>query len=433
MSAPASPRAPLWNAGFLSLLATQFFEAATDNLIKTSLTLAVAAGKPWEQVLGKGGGGIIGVVFTLPFILFSAWAGRLADRRSKRTITVVLKVVSFGVAALALVGFGLGHPWVAFGALVLFATVSAFFGPAKYGMIAELVDPGEIARANGVVNMATNVAVIAGTLLAGVVSDRWDAAFEDGLPAGAGAWLPGGAVGVLVVLGFLTCLTLPRLRAQDPGLPVRWNPFDTYVATLRLMARGPLLAVALLWTFFYFVAAVVLLVLPDYSEFLHVSNTAVGELMGILGIAIGAGCVAAAWLDRASRRRFFVPAGAIGLAAAIDYVELLGRERIGAHDQLLLHHATQALGAIPGLHIIGTAPHKAGVLSFVLEGVHPHDIGTILDREGVAVRTGHHCAQPVMTRFKVPATSRASFAFYNTRAEVDALVAAVRGVQKVFA
>jgi acyl-[acyl-carrier-protein]-phospholipid O-acyltransferase/long-chain-fatty-acid--[acyl-carrier-protein] ligase len=316
MSAPASPRAPLWNAGFLSLLATQFFEAATDNLIKTSLTLAVAAGKPWEQVLGKGGGGIIGVVFTLPFILFSAWAGRLADRRSKRTITVVLKVVSFGVAALALVGFGLGHPWVAFGALVLFATVSAFFGPAKYGMIAELVDPGEIARANGVVNMATNVAVIAGTLLAGVVSDRWDAAFEDGLPAGAGAWLPGGAVGVLVVLGFLTCLTLPRLRAQDPGLPVRWNPFDTYVATLRLMARGPLLAVALLWTFFYFVAAVVLLVLPDYSEFLHVSNTAVGELMGILGIAIGAGCVAAAWLDRASRRRLFVPAGAIGLAAS---------------------------------------------------------------------------------------------------------------------
>jgi cysteine desulfurase / selenocysteine lyase len=125
--------------------------------------------------------------------------------------------------------------------------------------------------------------------------------------------------------------------------------------------------------------------------------------------------------------------GAIGLAAAIDYVELLGRERIGAHEQLLLRHATGALAAIPGLRIVGTAPRKAGVISFVVEGVHPHDIGTILDREGVAVRTGHHCAMPVMSWYSLPATARASFGCYNTLAEVEVLATAVRRAVEMFA
>jgi cysteine desulfurase/selenocysteine lyase len=125
--------------------------------------------------------------------------------------------------------------------------------------------------------------------------------------------------------------------------------------------------------------------------------------------------------------------GAIGLAAAIDYVESLGRERIAAHEQALLRQATRALGAIAGLRIIGTAPEKGGVVSFVLEGIHPHDIGTILDREGVAIRTGHHCAMPVMSWYALPATARASFGCYNTPGEIDALVAAVRRAQEIFA
>ena len=126
-------------------------------------------------------------------------------------------------------------------------------------------------------------------------------------------------------------------------------------------------------------------------------------------------------------------AGAIGLGAAIDYLKAVGMDAIAAHEHDLLVYATQQMQKLPGVRILGTAKDKAAVLSFVVDGVHPHDLGTLLNQEGVAVRTGHHCAQPVMTRFKVPATSRASFAFYNTRAEVDALVAAVRGVQKVFA
>ena len=125
-------------------------------------------------------------------------------------------------------------------------------------------------------------------------------------------------------------------------------------------------------------------------------------------------------------------AAAIGLGAAVDYLSAIGMDAIAAHEHALLAYATEQLERMPGVRIIGTAAKKAAVLSFALEGVHPHDVGTLLNQDGVAVRTGHHCAQPVMQRFKVPATSRASFAFYNTMAEVDALVAGIRNVQKVF-
>jgi cysteine desulfurase/selenocysteine lyase len=123
--------------------------------------------------------------------------------------------------------------------------------------------------------------------------------------------------------------------------------------------------------------------------------------------------------------------GAIGLAAAIDYLERIGMDRIAAYEHELLEYATERLSQIPGLRIIGTAANKAAVVSFTLEGIHPHDIGTILDTEGVAIRTGHHCAMPVMEFFKIPATARASMSFYNTREEIDRLVAAIEHTRKV--
>jgi cysteine desulfurase / selenocysteine lyase len=125
--------------------------------------------------------------------------------------------------------------------------------------------------------------------------------------------------------------------------------------------------------------------------------------------------------------------GAVGLAAALDWLEGLSQEAVIAHEQDLLVHATARLGAIPGVRLIGTARHKASVLSFLVEGVHAHDVGTILDAEGVAVRAGHHCAQPLMERFGIAATARASFAVYNTREEVEVLAAAVRKAQEIFA
>lgn len=125
-------------------------------------------------------------------------------------------------------------------------------------------------------------------------------------------------------------------------------------------------------------------------------------------------------------------AGAIGLGAALDYVSGVGIDAIAAHEQDLLDHATALVSRIDGLKIVGTAAQKASILSFTMDGVHPHDIGTILDHEGVAIRAGHHCAMPLMQRFGVPGTARASFSFYNTRAEVDAFVAALSKVQEMF-
>lgn len=126
-------------------------------------------------------------------------------------------------------------------------------------------------------------------------------------------------------------------------------------------------------------------------------------------------------------------AAAIGFGAAIDYLNQIGLDNIAAYEHDLLRYATEQIQAMPGVRIIGNSLNKVAVISFVIDGIHPHDVGTLLNQEGIAVRTGHHCAQPIMERFKVPATSRASFAFYNNRDEVDALVAGIRSVQKVFA
>ena len=125
-------------------------------------------------------------------------------------------------------------------------------------------------------------------------------------------------------------------------------------------------------------------------------------------------------------------AATIGLGAAIDYVSRLGIENLARHEHELLVYATAKLSQIPGVRVIGTAREKASVVSFVLDGVHPHDIGTVLDQEGIAVRTGHHCAQPLMQRFNVPATARASLAFYNTKEEIDALAEALEKVKNIF-
>jgi cysteine desulfurase / selenocysteine lyase len=124
--------------------------------------------------------------------------------------------------------------------------------------------------------------------------------------------------------------------------------------------------------------------------------------------------------------------GAVALGAAVDYISAIGMTRIEAHERELLAYGTESLRTVPGLTLVGTAPKKASILSFVMEGVHPHDVGTIVDRQGVAIRTGHHCAQPVMDRFGIPGTARASLALYNTREEIDRLVDALRQVNRIF-
>ncbi|WP_418648825.1 cysteine desulfurase [Thauera butanivorans] len=140
------------------------------------------------------------------------------------------------------------------------------------------------------------------------------------------------------------------------------------------------------------------------------------------------------WADAPQRFEAGTPniAGAIGLAAAIDYVQGIGLAHIAAHEHALLDYATATIGTLPGIRLVGTAREKAGILSFLVDGIHPHDLGTILDAEGVAIRAGHHCAMPLMTRFGIPGTARASLAMYNTQADVDALAAAIGKAQKLF-
>jgi cysteine desulfurase/selenocysteine lyase len=140
------------------------------------------------------------------------------------------------------------------------------------------------------------------------------------------------------------------------------------------------------------------------------------------------------WAEPPARFEAGTPniAGAVALGAAIDYVEGVGLDRIAAHEHALLAAATEAVQRLPGVRLYGTAPGKAGILSFTVQGIHPHDLGTILDAEGVAIRAGHHCAMPVMTRFGIPGTARASFALYNDERDVDALVAAIGKAQRLF-
>ena len=125
-------------------------------------------------------------------------------------------------------------------------------------------------------------------------------------------------------------------------------------------------------------------------------------------------------------------AGVVGFGAALDYVQSLGMDALAAHEQDLLNYGTEVLSKVPGLRIVGTAGHKIGVLSFVMDAAHPHDIGTIVDSEGVAIRTGHHCAQPVMERFGIAATARASLGMYNNRSDLDALARSLGKVQEMF-
>ena len=124
--------------------------------------------------------------------------------------------------------------------------------------------------------------------------------------------------------------------------------------------------------------------------------------------------------------------GAIGLGAAVDYLSRLDGEAARAHEHALLRHATLRLAEVPGLRLVGTARDKASLVSFTVDGVHPHDLGTILDQDGIAIRTGHHCAMPVMEFFRIPATARASFAFYNTFDEIDRLVESVQRARALF-
>ena len=299
--------------GFLSLIFTQFFGAANDNMLKGVLTFMVIDGV-WSGRLGAGGQGLVALCFTIPFIVLSGYAGQFADRNSKRYVSVLVKVVEIPIAATAMLGFWLGSLWITLAALVALSCQSAFFGPAKYGMIPELVDDRDLSRANGTINMMTNIAVILGTLLAGEVADRYDPLpASDGLSAPAILWLPGALMLALAAAGLIAVLFLVRLEPGDKNLKYNPNPLATYISTIREMSKSPLLMVMLAWGYFYLLAGLALLIIPEYTIVLNIDRAEASVLLGILGVAIGLGSVSAGLISGHRIEPRLIPIGAAGI------------------------------------------------------------------------------------------------------------------------
>lgn len=331
-------------SGFSALIVTQFFGAANDNIMKGVLAFAVAAGGVWASSLGDGGQGWVGLCLTLPFIAFSGWAGQIADRTSKRDLTVGLKIAEVGVVAVAAAAFLLGSVWLAVFAMVLLATQSAFFGPAKYGMIPEVVRDARLSGANGTINLFTNLAIIAGTVAAGPIYDAF--APDSDAARGGLAWLPGAALLAVAVLGVVASLGLPRLRAATPDLRFDWNPVGTYWRSLREMARGPLLAATFAWSFFYLIGMLVLLILPDYKDLLGTSAAVAANLLGVVAIAIGVGSLLAGVLSGRSIRPMLVPIGGLGMAISMTALAFAPRDAVTVGVLLL------PLGLAAGFYIV---------------------------------------------------------------------------------
>ncbi|MGI9470181.1 MAG: MFS transporter, partial [Rubripirellula sp.] len=373
----------LFRRGFMSLVTTQFFGAVNDNLLKGVLTFMVIDGA-WAGMLGAGGQGIVGVCFTVPFILLSGIAGQLADRHSKRRVTQWVKIAEIPIAIIAAIGFFTGNLWITLLALIALTCQSSFFGPAKYGMIPELVDDSDLSRANGSINMMTNAAVIVGTLLAGVVSDRFsplpdvvdvpgtssnvvrvDAVEQQAVAStmkaeleGAGIqkvtvskvveddvpkfgvdvgpftdsetaeseklviaklnlfgerWLPGFALIVIAIAGYVSACFMVPLSAGDKDLKYVWNPFSTYMDTIKEMSKTRLLMVMMAWGYFYLLAGIALFIVPEYTVVLSITRAEASVLMGVLGVAIGVGCAVAGLISGHRIEPRLIPIGALGL------------------------------------------------------------------------------------------------------------------------
>lgn len=321
---------PLFNRGFFSLVATQFFGAANDNILKGVLTFAVISGV-WSGQLGEGGQGIVALCFTLPFLFLSGYAGQFSDRNSKRTVSVLMKLLEVPIACLALVGFATQNLWITLAAMVALTSQSAFFGPAKYGMIPELVESEQLSRANGIINMMTNIAVIVGSVVAGLVADAYspkpDLLTGDShginLPAEADTWLPGTLMVVVAVFGVVTVLFLPKLPVGDRKLRYTKNPFATYLRSLREMAKSPLLMVALAWGYFYLLAGFGLLIIPEYTLILQVKDQHAAALLAVLGISIGIGSIVAGLISGRRIEPRLIPVGVVGLTVFFSLLAIV--------------------------------------------------------------------------------------------------------------
>ncbi|MGB0600104.1 MAG: MFS transporter [Rubripirellula sp.] len=309
----------LFKQGFLSLVATQFFGAMNDNALKMVLVFMVTPGNPWADQFGSGSVGFIGFCFAIPFVLLSGFAGQVADRHSKRTVTRWVKGIEIPIALIGGIGFFTDNIWITLLALIALACQSAFFGPAKYGMIPELVDSSDLSRANGTINMMTNVAVILGTWVGGKVFELYrpkpdPPAVGVVVEAAEGMmWLPCAALLAIALAGFAAMMFMTPLKVGDSNLKYNYNPFSTYVGVIREMSKTRLLMVMMAWGYFYMLATIALSIIPEYEHVLGVTASEASALMGVLGVSVGIGCAVAGLISGHHIEPRLVPIGAAGL------------------------------------------------------------------------------------------------------------------------
>lgn len=301
------------HSGFFSLNVTQFCGAANDNILKQLVVFGVAAGGIWADQLGVGAQAIGSLCLAGPFVIFSGFAGQFSDRYSKRDVSVWVKVWEVGVALLAMLGLWMVNLWVVLGSLILIATQAAFFGPAKYGILPEILDRKMLSRANGTINMFTYVAVILGCAIGGPLYDAYAPDRIKHPDAVPNVWLPGIVILIVAIIGTAAAFGIPKLTAQNPSLKIRMQLFRPYLDTWREIAGTPLAHVMWAWSFFYFiVGGVAMLILPDYKALLGISATQASILMAILGIAIGVGDFVAGRVSGHAVRPGLIPIGAVG-------------------------------------------------------------------------------------------------------------------------
>ncbi|MAD78051.1 MAG: hypothetical protein CMJ51_01605 [Planctomycetaceae bacterium] len=292
-------RRGLWNKRFVGLVLTQFAGATNDNILKSALLLAVAGGGTWSGSMGPGGTGYVNLMLTVPFVLLLGWAGQMADRWPKDRIIIVTRIFEVPIGILALLGFFLDDPWIVLSAFALLASESAFFSPAKYGCIPEIVDEDRVNEANGFVNMTTNIAILLGIAGGGILLQIHP------------LWV-GIAIPVLAVFGLLSSLLLRGLSPVAPDLPWQWNPFGPYLTAIRLVRPGLVWKSLLAWSWFYAAAIVVLAVIPEYRPYLHLDAAWASYLLAAVGLGIGIGCLLAGRVSGDRIRGGFVALGGLG-------------------------------------------------------------------------------------------------------------------------
>ena len=308
----------LKSRGFIALLVTMACGAFNDNIYRGMLLMAVVAGGVWANELGEGGTGWITTMLYAPFVILLGIAGVVADRSPKRQIIIITRLCEIGLVAGVIIAMLLGNLWLACLMLIGLAAQSAFFSPAKYGIVPEIVGDSMLSRANGLLSLMSNTSIVAGMAIGGLLLDLGD---HIGIFGGV---LIGIVMAIIAVISLFMSLMLPRLPAGNSELPMSWNFVRTYWRTLRAMKGTGLLATAVAWCLFYAVASLLLLIIPNYREMFDLTAGETSYLMGIVGVGIAIGGFVAGFGSGHRIRASLAPLGAGGIGVCALLLGLIG-------------------------------------------------------------------------------------------------------------